>query len=236
MAKRVPLKKRLRRLEVRLQRNPRVQRMIRGGYARYIRFVERTTRWTYLGLDDWGPDGDRGPVIYCSWHSCLAATPFAGQLTGRTAKVLVSDHADGQIIVELLKAVGVEPILVQTSRSKTASVRASLEVLRAGGTLGITPDGPMGPAGQSKPGAVIIAGMSGAPMVPLGYAARPAIRLPSWDRFLLPLPFGRAVMSAGPPLHVERRQMGDAAVEAACRRLDEALDAEVARCEAALKG
>ncbi|WP_138468404.1 lysophospholipid acyltransferase family protein [Poseidonocella sp. HB161398] len=235
MAKRSPLQKRLRRLEVRIQRNPRVQRAVRNGYARYIRFVERTTRWQYLGLDAWGPEGNRDPMIFCAWHARLACTPFVGPLIGRKAKVLVSDHADGQIIAELLRAVGFEPILLQTSRSKTGSLRAALHELRAGGTLGMTPDGPMGPPERSKPGAIILAGLSGVPIVPLGYAARPAIRLPSWDRFVLPLPWGRGVMSAGPPLSIGRDELGEEAVEAACRRLDAALDAEVARCEAALK-
>ncbi|WP_172329508.1 lysophospholipid acyltransferase family protein [Mangrovicoccus sp. HB161399] len=235
MAKRVPLKKRLRRLEVRIQRDPRFQRAVRNGYARYIRFVERTVRWTYLGLDAWGPGGERGPIIFCAWHARLACTPYVGPLTGRHAKVLVSDHADGQIVVELLKAVGVDPILVQTSRSKTGSVRASLEALRAGYTLGITPDGPLGPPERSKPGAVILAGLSGVPIVPLGYAARPALRLPSWDRFVMPLPWGRGVMSAGPPILIGRDALDEASVDAACRRLDAALSAEVARCEAALR-
>ncbi|MBE3640538.1 lysophospholipid acyltransferase family protein [Mangrovicoccus algicola] len=237
MAKRRPLRKRLRKLEVRLQRNPRLQRAVRAVYARYVRLVERSTRWTHLGLEAWGPQGNREPVIYCAWHARLACTPFIGPLTGRTCKVLASDHADGQIVVELLRGMGIEPILVQTSRSKTGSMRAALAALRAGDTLGITPDGPLGPPQRSKHGAVILAGLSGAPIVPVGYAARPAMRLPSWDRFVLPLPFGRGVLSTGAAFRIPREALQDeAAVEAACRRLDALIDAETARCEAALRG
>ena len=229
-----PLRKRLRRLEVRLQRNPRLQRLLRAGFSRYMRFVTRTSRWTCLGLEAWGPEGNRDPVVMCTWHSHLSMALRTAGLTGRHVAAMVSDHADGQLVVDYLRDLGLEPIPVSTSRSKTQSLRASLAVLRRGDTVGLVTDGPMGPPRKSKQGAVLLASLSGVPIVPLGYAARPVLRLPTWDRFILPLPWGRAVLSAGPPLMIARG-LDAAGTEAALARLDAAIDAEIARCEAALR-
>jgi len=50
----------------------------------------------------------------------------------------------------------------------------------------------------------VLAAATGAPIVPCGFAARPARRLASWDRFLVPLPFARAAVVFGKPAVVPR--------------------------------
>lgn len=227
--KRVSLKKRLRRLEVRLQRNPRVQAVLRGLVSGYLRGVQRTSRKQFLGVDRYRQQDREAPVIICCWHGHLAGTPFLGDHLHRPVKVLASDHADGMLIVDTLARMGYEAILLATSGDKTPSLRAALRALRQGTSLGLSTDGPMGPARESKPGAVTLASLSGAALVPMGVAARPAIRLRTWDRFLLPLPFGRCVVSTGDPIPVPRR-LDAAGVAAMQKRLDAAIDAEVARC------
>ena len=67
----------------------------------------------------------------------------------------------------------------------------------------ITPDGPRGPRFKFKPGAILLAQMSGRPMLPLAYAASRAA-LVHWDRFVLPLPFARIAIAIGPPREVPR--------------------------------
>ena len=72
-----------------------------------------------------------------------------------------------------------------------------LRHLRAGGELGLTPDGPQGPSYHIEPGILYLAAKTGAPIVPFAVAARPSWTAPSWDRFLLPWPFARCAVFFG---------------------------------------
>src|SRR5262249_57619811 len=74
--------------------------------------------------------------------------------------------------------------------------------LRDGADVAIVPDGPRGPREQLQPGAATLAALTGAVVVPVAVAARPARRLRSWDRFLVPLPFACCVLAFGPPLRI----------------------------------
>lgn len=231
--KRIPLKKRIRRLEVRLQRNPRMQAILRGTVSGYLRLVKRTTRWQYLGVYDYTLDAYPDAAIFCGWHGRLAGIPFIANKAERPILALASDHPDGLLIVEMLRGMGHESILLSTSGDNTQPLREALRALRRGRSLGIATDGPLGPALQSKPGAVTLASLSGKGLVPVGYAAWPCVRLKTWDRFVLPLPFGRGVLSAGEPIPVKRR-LSVEETDAVCTQLNTAINAETARCEAAL--
>lgn len=100
---------------------------------------------------------------------------------------------------------------------------------RDGRLLGITPDGPRGPAERVKSGVVYLASRTGLPVLPLAAAAGSAHVFDSWDRFRLPYPFARIVMAYGEPLHVPT-ELDDASaeqwrarIEAAIRRLTESV-------------
>jgi lysophospholipid acyltransferase (LPLAT)-like uncharacterized protein len=73
--------------------------------------------------------------------------------------------------------------------------------VKGGGAVAITPDGPRGPAEVMQPGVAALARMTGAPPLMVGLAARPCIRLGTWDQTIVPLPFSRAAMvwDAPPP-------------------------------------
>jgi len=67
----------------------------------------------------------------------------------------------------------------------------------------ITPDGPRGPPWKFKPGAVLLAQLSGRPMIPLSYAASHAWKI-KWDRFVIPWPLSRIVIAVGEPVYVAK--------------------------------
>ena len=71
------------------------------------------------------------------------------------------------------------------------------------GHLVITPDGPRGPRFKFKPGALLLAQMSGRPILPMSYAASHAWLI-KWDRFVIPVPFSRIAIAIGPPVYVPR--------------------------------
>ena len=66
--------------------------------------------------------------------------------------------------------------------------------VRDGGAMAITPDGPRGPVEELQKGAVALARVTGAPVLFVGIAMRPCIRLDTWDRTIIPLPFAKAAM------------------------------------------
>ena len=91
----------------------------------------------------------------------------------------------------------------------------------------MVPDGPRGPREELQPGVVVLAALTGAPVVPVGFAARPARRLASWDRFMVPLPFARAAAVFGKPFAVAReadRETARADLERALREVTESAD------------
>ena len=67
----------------------------------------------------------------------------------------------------------------------------------------ITPDGPRGPRFKFKPGAILLAQMSGRPMLPMAYAASRAWLI-KWDKFVIPVPLARIVIAIGAPRYVPR--------------------------------
>jgi lysophospholipid acyltransferase (LPLAT)-like uncharacterized protein len=67
----------------------------------------------------------------------------------------------------------------------------------------VTPDGPKGPRFKFKPGAILLAQMSGRPMLPMAYAASRAWLI-QWDKFVIPVPFARISIAIGEPRYVAR--------------------------------
>jgi lysophospholipid acyltransferase (LPLAT)-like uncharacterized protein len=102
-------------------------------------------------------------------------------------------------------------------------VRELLVAARSGLHLGITPDGPRGPAEIVKEGLLYVAARSGLRIVPLATSARPSWVLRSWDRFRVPKPFARLVVTYGAPIAIpEPDEAARERVEAALRSVTEA--------------
>ncbi len=137
--------------------------------------------------------------IYAIWHENLLLPSY--QYGGADVSILISQHADGQLIAEVCQRLGSRAIRGSTTRGGVEALR---KLLRAGqtGHLAITPDGPRGPRRQVQPGVVYLAARTGMPVVPVGFGYRRAWRFRSWDRFVLPKPGSRAVGITGKPIPV----------------------------------
>lgn len=89
--------------------------------------------------------------------------------------------------------------------------------------MAVTPDGPKGPARVFKPGVLVLARLTGAPVIPVGVGAHRAWTLDSWDGFLVPKPFGRMDVRYGEPYLVPR-DVSDKELAGHARRLEEILN------------
>jgi len=127
----------------------------------------------------------------------------------------------------------VELVAGSSTRGGARAFLQLLQLLAAGRHVCITPDGPKGPARQVKPGVVHLAQRSGCAVVPMGLALTRRRRLRSWDRSVLPLPFGRVVLTLGAPLRVPAADpaastTGACSLERSGEALGRALDASSA--------
>ncbi len=136
------------------------------------------------------------PVAIVLWHNrlFLAAEIVRRYRGGRPAYALVSASQDGAWLSAFFSLVGLATVRGSSSRLGREAASALVETLRAGFDIGVTPDGPRGPCYELKPGGVIVARRTHAPLVLIGAEFHDAWRLRSWDRFYLPKPFSRVRM------------------------------------------
>lgn len=189
----------------RLLRRRVVQATLAGLLGRYLEFALRTTRWTLHGEAHLTASLALGPVVAAFWHERLPLMPALWTRVHRqsggaaTAFVLVSRHSDGRFIGEVIRRFNLG-LVHGSSRRKgqerggAAGARALLGVLEAGGHVVITPDGPCGPRRVAAPGVAQLAARSGAPVLPCAAQTSRRWTLATWDRMVLPLPFGRGVL------------------------------------------
>jgi len=140
-------------------------------------------------------------IIFAFWHGRLLMMPFA--YAGKPAAILISQHRDGEYISRIAKIFGFQVIRGSATRGGVRAFKQMIRAIKGGLNLVITPDGPKGPRAQVKSGVIELAKLTGAPIVPVSFSAARRGFLKSWDAFLLPLPFSRAVYVWGEPMYVE---------------------------------
>ena len=198
--------------------------------ALYMRLAYGTNRWRRVGYEvfDRLLAAERR-VVVCFWHGRLLMMPFARH-GPRPYDVMISGHRDGQVIARAMAHFGIGVVVGSSSRRPAMALRKAARLCRDGSFLCITPDGPRGPRMRAAPGAVMTAELAHAVLLPVGYGTTRRWMLGSWDRFMIPLPFGRGVFVAGDPIDVPPR-MDEAARETLRRRLEDALTAVTAEAD-----
>ena len=117
---------------------------------------------------------------------------------------LISPSVDGEIGAMIVRSLGGEVIRGSSTHTGARALRDYYQALAHDGVSpAITPDGPRGPPWKFKPGAVLLAQLSGRPMIPLSYAASRAWKI-KWDRFVIPKPFSKIVIAVGEPVYVPK--------------------------------
>jgi hypothetical protein len=118
---------------------------------------------------------------------------------------MISASRDGELISRIGKFFGYTPVRGSTSKGALEATRRLVSFLKAGKRCAITPDGPRGPRRVIQTGAVTVARLAGCPVVPFAFEAERCWRLKSWDRFIIPKPFSRAVFVYGNPIRIPRK-------------------------------
>lgn len=189
---------------------------------RALALTWRVRRIGAEGIDELRARGE--PWVFTLWHGQLLPLTWAHR--GWGVSVLISEHRDGELIARIAEGLGLRTVRGSTSRGAARALIALTRVLESGAPIGVTPDGPRGPVHSFAPGALAAAYRANAPVVVLSAAASRAWRLRSWDRFMIPKPFARVVVSYGPPTRVEGDSVREATEDAArfARMMDEATE------------
>jgi lysophospholipid acyltransferase (LPLAT)-like uncharacterized protein len=180
--------------------------------ARLIYLLIRLVALTLRARWDVAPGFDalQTPAIFAGWHNRLAlGVILLERMQRRRAQprpmaAIVSASRDGAIVARILECFGVHPVRGSSSRRGPQALLELTTWAGRGFALAITPDGPRGPACVMQEGALALAQITGLPLVPATYELGWKIRVRSWDRFQVPLPFTRCVFKLGEPMRVPR--------------------------------
>jgi len=208
------------RLDKRLVRDHSTRRALSYLTYLYMRFVYRTTRWTVVGEEHPRRLVAAGePGIAAFWHGRMLMLPMELRRLVRALKLdafpvhmLVSGHGDGRGISDVIRYTDIMTVEGSTNQGGSTALRAMVRYLKAGDYVGITPDGPNGPAMRATTGVIAVARLGNAPILPYTYATARRRILDTWDCFHLPLPFGRGVFVWGEPIRVPA-ELDEAGIE-----------------------
>ncbi|MEM6413653.1 MAG: lysophospholipid acyltransferase family protein [Pseudomonadota bacterium] len=211
----------------------------------YIRFVQLTSSIEIYGEEHVKrvEHADARGYFIAFWHARLLMAPVFRKKISRRFKMLISAHRDGEIIATAVQGYGVEFIRGSTKNARKSfknkgGIAAIAEIKQAlcdGDVVGLTPDGPRGPACEVQSGLVRLATATQRPIIPLCVAASRTKCLNSWDNFQLILPFSRIVAMAGSPVWLNDCQTRND-LPLAKKKVEAAMQETVKACEAALSG
>lgn len=179
----------------------------------YIHLLERSGRWQLRYDQAVIPLIDaRRPFIGAFWHGrMLMIFPAWRAMVAERALsppprvyAISSTHGDGRLTGLITARFGLCTVWGSSQRSGAEVFRAAQRVIADGDIVAITPDGPRGPRMRAQRGIVLLAKRTGAPIVPITFAASNQRVLDSWDRFAVALPFARGTLAFGAPLEIAR--------------------------------
>ncbi len=184
--------------------------------------VERLHLEHYLGLK-----ARRVPILFALWHGRMFLSIQAHR--GEGIATMASQSKDGELIARWLEKNGYVVVRGSTTRGGSQALREMVRLVRSGRHAALTVDGPKGPPRVVQPGVLQLARLTGAWILPITSSCSKPRFLASWDRYLLPYPFSKAVVAYGEPFPIPQA-MSD---KAALARIASALDAATGQADAA---
>ena len=171
---------------------------------------------------------DKQPLILCLWHGRLLYltwfVPNRFKRAGVEVHTIVSRSKDGELMARVARFVGVDVVRGSSSRGGPAGLLQLGRRMRQGGSVVTVGDGPRGPRYVLTPGPAALAKLSGAPVLPIAFAAEKAWILETWDQAVIPKPLSRIAVVIGEPFKVNRDATNED-VERATAELEERMEA-----------
>ena len=141
-----------------------------------------------------------GAEIFCFWHQCVLPCTIYFRRTHAT--ILISQSFDGELITRVLGLFGFRAVRGSSSRGAREGLLGLKDVIETGAPAIFTADGPRGPIYRTKMGPIKLAQLTGARIGAFHLEPEHAWTMKSWDRFLVPKPFTRIIVSWAQWTHV----------------------------------
>jgi len=132
------------------------------------------------------------PMILSFWHSCILPAIYVWR--NLQIRVMSSDSFDGEWTGRIIRKFGFVKVRGSSSRGAVRGLLGMRKEIVQNSNVAFTIDGPRGPRYVAKPGPVLLARATGAPMVAFHIAVENAWTLNTWDRVMIPKPFSRALL------------------------------------------
>lgn len=170
----------------------------------FLRLYSLTLRLRITNETRWQELVETGtPVLLCTWHQqFFGAIRHFKRYANYQPALMISQSKDGAIVAAVAKLTGWRAIRGSSSNGGRPALRAMIRHLQHTRLAAHVLDGPTGPMGIVKAGAIRLAHEARAVIVPFSVSAQKAIYFNSWDRFMLPLPFSRVTLQFEDPVHL----------------------------------
>jgi len=167
-----------------------------------IRLLGPTLRYEVLG---WHRAervySSKKQIIWAFWHRVII--PIVWWRRNHGVVIMNTTAFDGQWTRKVIEWLGFGTAQGSSSRGGLRGLAVMAKRLTEDVDCGFTIDGPRGPRYVAKPGPVILARKTGCPVMVFHIGVDRGITFEkTWDHFLLPKPFARAVILFAPPIYV----------------------------------
>jgi lysophospholipid acyltransferase (LPLAT)-like uncharacterized protein len=141
--------------------------------------------------------------IWAFWHRIIL--PIVWWYRNHGVVVMNTTAFDGQWTRKVIEWLGFGTAQGSSSRGGLRGLAVMVRRLEEGLDCAFTIDGPRGPRYVAKPGPVMLAKKTGCPVMVFHIGVdRGKTFAKTWDHFLLPMPFARAVILFAPPIYVPK--------------------------------
>ena len=155
---------------------------------------------------------EKEAFIFVAWHGDLLSQPvnyFKNRPNG-IVKTMISQSKDGEIIAKVYSLLGINSIRGSSSKGATKALISTIKEIKSGVDVALTPDGPRGPRHTIADGVVAIAQKSGARIIVLNSKPSSYWQFKSWDKFVLPKPFGKIDFYMSEPFNINNLEFEEA--------------------------
>jgi lysophospholipid acyltransferase (LPLAT)-like uncharacterized protein len=186
-----------------------------------VRIIGPTLRLS-VSFEDGAPESlEARPLILAFWHSCIFPAIYAWR--DLQIRVMSSDSFDGEYTGRIIRKFGFVKVRGSSSKGAVRALLGMRREIEQGWSVAFTIDGPRGPRFVAKPGPVVLARATGAPMVAFHIALENPWVLNTWDKSMIPKPFSKALLRISRKISVPE-DSGDAERERFHAELQAALD------------
>ncbi len=140
--------------------------------------------------------------LYGFWHSQLIG--FIYHYRNNKIASIASLHRDGEIAARAAEKFGIKIVRGSSTRGGFKALLSLKKFIKSGFDVAITVDGPKGPAENVNEGILYLSKITGKKIIPVCFRCDKKIRLKSWDRLIIPLPFSRGYFIFGKSIYIPR--------------------------------